>query len=266
MKLNGMVAVVTGGARGIGKAISMAMAMEGANIVVASDVEQEVRDVAQQIEKLGCQAMSYVMDITKPEEVNRFAETVARRFGTIDILVNNAGVVGKRFFVFQSDDAIWRRTIEVNLFGTYYCTKAFLPKIIERQQGRIINIASISGKQASPTNSAYAASKHAVIGFTRTVAAEFGLLGLTKITCNAICPGVANTDMLTGPGMILDELATLLKTSRENIMEERIKTMNIQHRIMDPKEIAAMAVYLASDDACGITGQAINVCGGSVFY
>jgi NAD(P)-dependent dehydrogenase (short-subunit alcohol dehydrogenase family) len=266
MKLKGKVAVVTGGGRGIGKAISLAMAGEGASVVVASDVESEIQDVVQQIEKLGCQAMSYVMDITKSEEVNQFAEAVAKRFGKIDILVNNAGVVGKRFFVFQSDDAIWRNTIEVNLFGTYYCTKAFLPKMIELQQGRIINIASISGKQASPTNSAYAASKHAVIGLTRTVAAELGLLGLTKITCNAICPGVANTGMLTGPGMILDELAKLLNTSRENVMEERIKTMNIQHRIMDPEEISAMAVYLASDDARGITGQAINVCGGSVFY
>ena len=266
MKLKDKVAVVTGGGRGIGKEISMAMAREGAHIAVASDVEKEVKEVAQQIEKLGRRAISYVMDITRPEEVNRFAEAVVKRFEKVDILVNNAGVVGKRFFVFQSDDAIWRNTIEVNLFGTYYCTKAFLPKMIELQQGRIINIASISGKQASPTNSAYAASKHAVIGLTRTVAAELGLLGLTKITCNAICPGVANTGMLTGPGMILDELAKLLNTSRENIMEERIKTMNIQHRIMDPEEIAAMAVYLASDDARGITGQAINVCGGSVFY
>jgi NAD(P)-dependent dehydrogenase (short-subunit alcohol dehydrogenase family) len=188
------------------------------------------------------------------------------RFGQVDILVNNAGVVGKRFFIFQSDDEIWRRTIEVNLFGTYNCTKAFLPVIMKQGAGRIINIASISGKQASPTNSAYCASKHGVIGLTRTVASELSLIGLTGITCNAICPGVVDTGMLTGPGMILDELSKLLGKSREAVLEETIKPMSLQKRVMEPQEIADMAVYLASDAGKGLTGQAINVCGGSVFY
>lgn len=266
MRLQGQKVLVTGGSRGIGRTIALAMAREGADLIIAADVGTEVSSAVREIEGLGRRAMGHVLDITDSEQVNRFAESVENQFGKINILVNNAGVVGKRFFVFQSDDAVWRRTIEVNLFGTYYCTKAFLPQIIEHRKGRIINIASISGKQASPTNSAYAASKHAVIGLTRTVAAELGLLGLTEITCNAICPGVTDTDMLSGPGMILDELARLLGTTREKVAEERIKTMNIQHRIMEPEEIAAMAVFLASDDARGITGQAINVCGGSVFY
>jgi NAD(P)-dependent dehydrogenase (short-subunit alcohol dehydrogenase family) len=137
---------------------------------------------------------------------------------------------------------------------------------MEQKKGRVINIASISGKQGSPTNSAYSASKHAVIGLTRTVAVELGLLGFTEITANAICPGVANTDMLFGDGMILDELTRLLGTTREKALEERVLPMSLQRRLIEPEEIATMAVYLASDAGRGITGQAINVCAGSVFY
>ena len=266
MKLQGKVAVVTGGGRGIGRAICLALASEGAEVVVAADVEEEIRSVGEEIQKQGGTALPVEVDVTDPFSVARLVDQTKGRFGKADILVNNAGVVGKRFFIFQSDDEIWRHTIEVNLFGTYNCTKAFLPLIMEQGRGRIINIASISVKQASPTNSAYAASKHGVIGLTRTVAKEMGLLGFTGITVNAICPGVVNTGMLTGQGMILDELADLLNTSRENILEETIKPLAIQNRVIEAEEIADMAVYLASEAGKGITGQAINVCGGSVFY
>jgi NAD(P)-dependent dehydrogenase (short-subunit alcohol dehydrogenase family) len=266
MKLNGKSAVVTGGGRGIGRAICLAFADQGADVVVAADVEAEIVAVSEEIQKQGGTALPVKVDVTDPLAVAGLVDQTLERFGKVDIMVNNAGVVGKRFFIFQSDDEVWRRTIEVNLFGTYNCTKAFLPAIMERGQGRIINIASISGKQASPTNSAYAASKHAVIGLTRTVAKEMGLLGLPGITVNAICPGVVDTDMLTGPGMILDELAALLGTTRESVLETTIKPMAIQNRVMNAEEIADMAVYLASEAGRGITGQAINVCGGSVFY
>jgi len=266
MKLKGQAAIITGGGRGIGRAISLAMAREGADIIIGADNREEVDKVVLEIQEIGQQAVGHVLDITCPDEVREFIESAISSFEYAGILVNNAGIVGKRFFVHQCDDNVWRRTIEVNLFGTYFCTKAFLPHIIEQKKGRIINIASISGKQASPTNAAYAASKHAVIGFTRTVAAELGILGMNEITCNAICPGVADTPMLTGPGMILDELSSLLGVPRDRVFEERVLSMNIQHRVMDPEEIGSMAVYLASCDARGITGQAINVCGGSVFY
>ena len=266
MTLKDKIAVVTGGGRGIGRAICLAMAREGASIAVASDIVSECRDTADSLRELGVKAEAFQVDIQIPDEVSALADKVKAAFGGVDVLVNNAGVVGKRFFVFQSDDAIWRRTIEVNLFGTYNCTKAFLPAIMERKRGRIINIASISGKQASPTNSAYCASKHGVIGLTRSVAAELSLLGLNEITCNAVCPGVVDTVMLTGPGMILDELAVILGKSREAVLEETIKPLNLQKRIIEPQEIAEMVVYLASDQARGITGQAVNVCGGSVFY
>lgn len=266
MRLEGRVSVVTGGGRGIGRAICLALAREGSDLVIASDVKSEVDEVAAEVARTGRDALPYELDVTKPEQVEALAETTVERFRKVDVLVNNAGIVGKRAFVSQSDDAVWRRTIEVNLFGTYYCTKAFLPRMIEQKQGRIINIASISGKQASPTNSAYSASKHAVIGLTRTVAAEMGILGLTGITVNAVCPGVVNTGMITGPGGVVDELSRVLQVSPESVLEDRIKPLSIQRRLLEPEEIAETVVHLASDAGRGITGQAVNVCAGSVFY
>ena len=180
--------------------------------------------------------------------------------------MNCAGVVGKRAFIHDADDAEWRRVIDVNLFGTYHCIKSFLPAMMQRGEGRIINIASISGKQASPTNAAYSASKHAVIGLTRTVAAEMGMLGLPGITVNAICPGVVSTEMVVGCGGVVDEVARVLQMSRDRVIEERILPLSIQRRLLDPEEIAEAAVYLASPAARGVTGQAINVCGGAVMH
>lgn len=265
MKLKDKVAVVTGARRGIGRAIALALAQEGA-IIVATDVNKDVEKTASEINKTGREAVGLVTDVTSPEQVNTLVNKAVNTYGRIDILVNNAGVVGKRYFLWESDDAIWRNTIEVNLFGTYNVTKTVMPHMIKAGKGRVINIASISGKQASVTNSAYSASKHGVIGLTRTLAAELGVLGLTGITVNAICPGVVNTEMLTGEGMILDEVAKLTGTDRETALIKNVLPLSIQKRLIEPEEIADMAVYLASDQARGITGQAINVCAGSVFY
>ena len=265
MKLENKVALVTGARRGIGKAVALALAQEGAAIV-ALDIDSDVENTVSEINKIGQKALGLVADITSPEQVISLVKEAVDIFSRIDILVNNAGVVGKRFFLWQSDDSIWRNTIEVNLFGTYNVTKAVTPHLIKNGKGRVINIASISGKQGSVTNSAYCASKHGIIGLTRTLAQELGFLGLTEITVNAICPGVVDTEMLTGEGMILDELAKLTGSSREQVLAERILPLSIQRRLIEPEEIADMAVFLASDLAKGITGQAINVCGGSIFY
>ena len=265
MKLENKVALVTGARRGIGKAIAKALAQEGATIV-AVDIDSDVENTASEITNIGQKALGLVADITSPEQVDSLVKEAVTIFSGIDILVNNAGVVGKRFFLWQSDDSIWRNTIEVNLFGTYNVTKAVMPHLIKNGKGRVINMASISGKQGSVTNSAYCASKHGVIGLTRTLAQELGFLGLNEITVNAVCPGVVNTDMLTGEGMILDELVKLTGLSRETVLTEKILPLSLQKRLIEPEEIANMVVYLASDLAKGITGQAINVCGGSIFY
>lgn len=265
MKLENKVALVTGARRGIGKAIALSLAQEGA-IIAAVDIHNEVEKTASEIIRFGQKALGLVSDITSPEQADTLVKKVIDTFGHIDILVNNAGVVGKRNFLWQSDDAVWRNTIEVNLFGTYNVTKAVMPHLIKNGKGRVINMASISGKQGSMTNSAYCASKHGVIGLTRTLAQELGFLSLNDITVNAVCPGVVNTDMLTGEGMILDELVRLTGLSRETVLTEKILPLSLQKRLIEPEEIAYMVVYLASDLAKGITGQAINVCGGSVFY
>ena len=265
MKLQNKVALVTGARRGIGRAIALALAQEGAAIV-AVDKDKGVENTVSEILKGGQKAQGLVADTTSPEEVKTAVEKAVDHFGRIDILVNNAGVVGKRFFLWESDDSIWRNTIEVNLFGTYNVTKAVVPYLIKTGKGRIINMASISGKQGSITNSAYCASKHGVIGLTRTLAQELAFWGLNEITVNAVCPGVVNTDMLTGEGMILDELVKITGLDREAVLNEKILPLSLQRRLIEPEEIAHMVVYLASDLAKGITGQAINVCGGSVFY
>jgi NAD(P)-dependent dehydrogenase (short-subunit alcohol dehydrogenase family) len=266
MKLQDKIAVVTGGGRGIGRAICLAFAREGANVIVAADVESQVKGVAAEVEALQRKALAYRLDVVEPEEVRELLRATLFEFGRVDVLVNCAGVVGKRAFIHDADDAEWRRVIDVNLFGTYHCIKSFLPAMMQRGEGRIINIASISGKQASPTNAAYSASKHAVIGLTRTVAAEMGMLGLPGITVNAICPGVVNTELVMGPGGVVEEVARVLEMSRDRVIEERVLPMSIQRRLLDPEEIAEAAVYLASPAARGVTGQAINVCGGAVMH
>jgi len=141
-----------------------------------------------------------------------------------------------------------------------------LPLIIKNGKGRVINLSSVSGKNGSPTSSAYCASKHGIIGVTRTLAMELSLLGLTEITVNAICPGVGNTEMVTEKGGLLDEVARITGTTREIVLTKQLPQVSLLKRLIEPDEIADMVVYLASDAARGITGQAINVCGGTAFY
>ena len=265
MKLKNKVAVVTGAQRGFGKAIALALAVEGASIS-AVDVGEDLKNTSSEIEKTGTKVLGLVADITSPEQIKTAVDKTIDAFGRIDILVNNAGILPKRSFLWEADDDDWRRTIEVNLLGNYYVTKAVLPFIIRNLKGCVINISSISGKNGSPTSSAYCASKHAIIGLTRTLAMELGLLGLTGITVNAVCPGVGNTEMVTGKGGILDEVSRLTGLNREAALNEKVLPVSLEKRLIEPEEVADMVVYLASDAAKGITGQAINVCGGAAFY
>jgi NAD(P)-dependent dehydrogenase (short-subunit alcohol dehydrogenase family) len=157
----------------------------------------------------------------------------------------------------------WRKTIEVNLNAGFYCIKAFLPDMLARDAGRIITISSMSGKVPAAMNSDYAASKHGVIGLTKAVALELGILRKNGITANAICPGPVETPMMD---QITEQMLELSKMSRKDYMETFVVSKNIQHRMLKPEEIAYMAAYLASDQAAGVTGQAINVCGGAVLF
>jgi NAD(P)-dependent dehydrogenase (short-subunit alcohol dehydrogenase family) len=233
---------------------------------VVADIDiQSANRVADEISRQGGLAIPAKMDVTNPADVNAGVAKTIKEFGKVHILVNNAGVEGHRANIWEADDRDWRRTIEVHLFGNYNCTKAFLPKIMEQKWGRIINMASIQAKQASPQNSAYTAAKHALVGMTRTVAHEVAMAGYPEITVNAICPGVVNTDLVMGPGGALEQIADQYHLPKEQVIAIA-KTKCLQNRFLEVQEIAAMAVFLASDEAKGITGQAINVCGGAVFH
>ncbi len=265
MKLKDKVAVVTGAQRGFGKASAIALAKEGATIV-AVDMGKDIEGTASEIKQMGQKAIGLIADITSPEQIKNMVNKAVDAFGHIDILVNNAGILPRRSFLWEADDNDWRKTIEVNLIGTYNMTKAVLPFIIKNGKGRVINLSSVSGKNGSPTSSAYCASKHGIIGVTRTLAMELSLLGLTEITVNAICPGVGNTEMVTEKGGLLDEVARITGTTREIVLTKQLPQVSLLKRLIEPDEIADMVVYLASDSARGITGQAINVCGGTAFY
>ena len=262
-RLEGKAAVVTGGGSGIGRAISLEFAREGADVVVISNVKKESEGVAAEVRGMGREGISYDIDVTDAAKVREIAGEVNKKYGKTDILVTSAGVMGERNLITGISEEGWRRTLEINLNAGFYCIKAFLPGMMERKTGRIIMISSISGKLPTSVNSDYAASKHGVIGLAKAVAIEMGLLGLKGITANAICPGNTNTQMITN---IVEHMRPLTGETAEKFLQDRVLTMGIQKRLLDPEEIAYMAVYLASDEARGITGQAMNVCGGTVLW
>ncbi|MBI4768236.1 MAG: SDR family oxidoreductase [Deltaproteobacteria bacterium] len=262
-RLQDKVAVVTGGGSGIGRAIGLEFAREGAHVVVISNVGQETEDVAQEVRSLGRKGIGIVADVTDAERVKSIADEVNRKFGRTDILVTSAGVMGERSLIFKTSEEGWRRTIEINLNAGFYCIKAFLPKMMEQKSGRVIMISSVSGKLPAGRNADYAASKHGLIGLTKCLAIEMCLLGLPGITANAICPGHTDTPMISA---ITEHLRPRTGDTAEKFKEERIASTCPQKRLLDPAEIAYMAVYLASDEARGVTGQAMNVDGGLVLF
>jgi 3-hydroxybutyrate dehydrogenase len=260
MKLANKLALITGGGRGIGRAIAFAFAREGARVAVAARTREQVERVANEIaEECGIEALAIECDVASADSVNRAFESANQKFGRgPDILVNNAGIVETAPF-HKIDEAMWQRHLAVNLTGTFHCTRAALPGMLERGWGRVINIASIAGKTGAPYISAYAASKHGVLGLTRSLALEVGAKG---ITVNAICPGYVDTDMTTRG--VENIVAKTGKSAAEAI--ETIKQMSPQRRLVTPEEVAAVALLLASEAGQGINGQAINVDGGTVLF
>ena len=244
--------VITGGGRGIGRAIALAFAEPGAHIVITSRTASQLEKTAADIKAKGAQATAIPMDVT--DEAN-----VAQGFGSlhglvkdVNILVNNAGVGGGEI-VQGSDVARWKRTIDTNLTGMYLVTRQILP--LMANEGRIINLSSVLGRFGVPGYTAYCASKHGVIGFTRALAFE---TLKKKITVNAIAPGWVDTDMAV-QGM--SQGATHAKVSFDEFKDQMLSAVPIK-RIIDPAEVAALVKFLCSPEAGAITGQTYNICGG----
>lgn len=253
--LNGKTALVTGGGRGIGRAIALAFASEGARVAVAARSAEQVNEVAAEI---GTESIALVCDVSQSESVARMFAEMRERFGEADILVNNAGIAESATVVNTSDE-FWQRHLGINLSGTFYCTRAALPAMIKKGWGRVINIASIAGKTGAPYIAAYSASKHGVLGFTRSVALE---VATTGVTVNAICPGYVETDMVSRG---VDRITSVTGRSAEEALES-LRKMNPQNRFVTTDEVVAVVLLLASDEGRGINGQGINIDGGSVLY
>jgi len=264
MKLKDKVAIITGAGRGIGRSIALAFAEEGADVVLAARSRDQLEQVAEEVKSKDRHALVVACDVSSSEDVKKLKQEVQKTFNHLDILVNNAGISRRSKFL-EYDDEIWLEVIRVNLFGVYLCSKAFLPMMQQSAAGRIINMASTAGKSPVPFNTAYSASKHGVLGLTKSLASEVAVSGHPGITVNAICPFFVDTDMFRGPQGYLAQISKMAGISDKEV-EEKVVGRSLQQRVLEPAEVAAMAVYLASDDARGITGQAFNICGGRVFH
>lgn len=264
MKLKDKVALITGAGRGIGRSIALAFAEEGADVVLAARSRDQLEQVAEEVRDKNQQALAVACDVSSPEDVKKLKQDVQKTFKNLDILVNNAGISKRSKFLEYNDDT-WLEVIRVNLFGVYLCSKALLPMMQQVGTGRIINMASTAGKSPVPFNTAYSASKHGVLGLTKSLASEVAVSGYPGITVNAICPFFVDTDMFRGPQGYLAQISKMAGISDKEV-EEKVVGRSLQRRVLEPAEVAALAVYLASDDARGITGQAFNICGGRVFH
>jgi NAD(P)-dependent dehydrogenase (short-subunit alcohol dehydrogenase family) len=256
VKLPDRRALVTGGGRGIGRAIALAFAREGAHVAVTARTAAEVEAVAAEVRALGRRAVAIPCDVADRQQVDLMVARAADALGPVEILVNNAGIAVSAKLL-DTDDALWARHLQVNLTGAFYVSRAALPAMLAARRGRIINIASIAARQGFPYIAAYAASKHGLLGLTRALAAEVVAAG---ITVNAICPGYVATDLTWASARNIEA-----RTGRP--FEEAVRSLaafSPQRRLVEPDEVAALAVLLASDDARGVTAQAWHVDGGAV--
>ena len=257
MELKDAVAIVTGGARGIGRGIAQALAHEGANVVIADlpSVQDEMEQTAALVKGEGAQALLTHCDVRDWSQVSAMAQATLDRFGRIDILVNNAGVISIAPVV-AMDEEEWDRVLGVNLKGTFLCSKAVAPHMTERRSGRIINISSVAGRKGQIGLGHYCASKFGVIGLTQTLALE---LAPDNVTVNAVCPGEVDSAMWRD--QLLPALAASMGTTPDEAWDRFTRERVPLGRPQTAEDIGQAVVYLCRAD--NITGAAINVNGGS---
>ena len=251
-------AFITGAGKGIGEVIAKTLALDGFKIGLSARTEADLARVADEMRARGGEAFPVVCDVTQPDSIARAVAAVQQALGPITVLVNNAGQAGSHKFL-GHDDALWQRMLDVNLTSVYHVTKQVAPMMAEARWGRIINIASIASKVGGKYIAAYTAAKHGVLGLTRALAAE---LVSYNITVNAVCPGYVNTPM-TDAGIANITSKTKLSEAEARATLERLSPQN---RLITPEEVAHVVRMLVSDDARGITGQALNVDGGMVMF
>jgi len=246
LKLRNKVAIVTGAGRGIGEAISLAFAGEGADIALVSRTASEVMHTATAVENLGRRAIAIRADVSEKKDVDNMVEQVIGQLGKVDILVNNAGILGPIGPMVDNKHEYWIKTILTNLVGTFLCCKAVLPFMIRRRMGKILNMSGGGAANPRPMFSAYSASKAAVVRLTETLSEE---VKEYNIQVNAIAPGPVNTGML-------DEILAAGESAGSRAMAEARRQK--QTGGVSPAVPAALAVFLASDDSDGITGRLIS--------
>lgn len=257
--LTGRVAVVTGGNRGIGRSIALAMAAAGASVVVSAREPRSLEAVAAEIEQLGGAVLAHPCDVTDEASVDALAAGVGARFGRADIVVANAGITGPTAPMHELTPAQWRECLAADLDSVFLSFRRFIPPMIEAGSGSLIAISSITGKRPLTGRSPYAAAKMGVIGLCRTLAAELGPHG---VRVNTVCPGA-----VAGPRIddVVRNQARVQGISEEQALGQFTEGAPLR-RVVTPDEIAGTCVFLASDAASGITGEDINVSAGLVMY
>src|SRR4051812_16145085 len=246
MKLIGKTALVTGASRGIGREIALELARQGVDVVVNyAGSEAKAHEVVEEIKGLGREAIAIQCDVSNSESVTDMVKETVDHFGKIDILVNNAGIT-KDNLLMRMKEQEWDDVININLKGVFLCTKAVTRQMMKQRVGRIINITSVVGVSGNPGQANYVAAKSGVIGLTKTTAKE---LASRNITVNAIAPGFITTDMT-------DKLS-------DEVKDEMLKQIPLA-RLGEPKDIAKITAFLASDDSAYMTGQTLHIDGGMV--
>jgi NAD(P)-dependent dehydrogenase (short-subunit alcohol dehydrogenase family) len=262
MRLADKTAIVTGGGSGIGRAIALAFAREGADVILADIQLDNANSVLDEVTALGRDGLAIRTDVRSEEELNQMVRQGLDRFQKVDILVNNAGLMGRRVGMpfTRNTPEDWDILFEVNLKSQFLLCKALASHMMERRYGKIINIASIAGQIGSQTSPPYSATKAGVISLTQVLARD---LAPYSVNVNAICPGLLWTPLWDELALILSEANPAYRgMSPREVFEDRVKAMIPMGREQTPEDIANLAVFLASEDARNITGQAINVDGG----
>jgi NAD(P)-dependent dehydrogenase (short-subunit alcohol dehydrogenase family) len=252
MKLENKVAVVTGAGSGMGKAIAVLYAKEGAKVVATDINEESVKAVAAEIIAAGGAATAIVANVAKEEDVQKMIDTAIEKYGTLDILVNNAGIMDNFVPAEEVTDELWDRVLAINTTGTMRAIRKALPIFLEKKSGVIINNASVGGLYGSRAGAAYTASKHAVIGLTKNVGFQYAMEG---IRCNAIAPGGVNTN-----------IGTTMNNPSKFGMERAMSGAQNNPRSGESEEIATVAVFLGSNDSSFVNGQVITADGGWTAY